>query len=56
MYEAWDSDQEQPQCQNYLQWIKTNIQKGYPVITAGYDPKGDKEEYDHIYLALGVWT
>ena len=24
------------------------------MIITGYEPKGDNDEYDHIYLALGV--
>ena len=52
--EEWDSEQPQPQSKAYLQWIKEHILKGHPVIVVGYDPEGNKQEYDHIYLAMGV--
>lgn len=30
------------------------IEQGYPVITVGYEGKGENDEYDHIYLIVGV--
>ncbi len=30
------------------------ITKGYPVITVGYAGEQENDEYDHIYLVVGV--
>lgn len=52
--EVWDNEQSKPQYKKYLQWIKKMIGQGYPVITCGYDAESNNDEYDHIYLVVGV--
>lgn len=52
--DVWDNKQPQPQYKAYLQWVKQHIKDESPVIVCGYSPEQENDEYDHIYLAVGV--
>ncbi len=52
-YTRWDiNGQPNPQGANFVKWVKTQIDKGAPVVFGGYlkEAKGDPD-YDHIMYA-----
>jgi len=54
VYSEWDYDQKTPQSTKFLDTIKSNLDKGIPMIAGWYErqPKGDAD-YDHVMPIVG---
>jgi hypothetical protein len=51
----WDASAPQPQADEFLAWVKTQLQHGVPVIYAVYLTDGNNDpDYDHIVPAVGI--
>jgi len=52
-YLEWDYSQSSPQYQNYLVWIKQQLNNYHPVIITVYVQGMSDPDYDHIIPAIG---
>lgn len=52
-YQTWDYNQAQPQYQNYLVWVKQQLNNFHPVIITVFYFDGSDPDYDHIVPAIG---
>jgi len=52
-FEQWNSNSPTPQWQNYLAWVKRELQKGAPVIGTLYVKGMTDPDYDHIVPFIG---
>jgi len=53
---SWDFDEEEnPQFESFIVWMKRNLLNGYPVIFGIYVTDGFNDpDYDHIVTAVGI--
>ncbi|MDX2111870.1 MAG: hypothetical protein SFY80_16700 [Verrucomicrobiota bacterium] len=49
----WDSEKPTPQYQVFLNWMKTSLLAGHPVVFGVFVKDLSSQEYDHIVLATG---
>ena len=52
-FEEWDFNKASPQYQNYLVWIKKQLNNCHPVIITVFIKGMKDEDYDHIIPAIG---
>jgi hypothetical protein len=54
-YTSWSATAPQPQFQDFVVWLKTNLMHGIPCIFAAYVTDGINDpDYDHIMPAVGI--